>query len=62
MSEKVTVPMAVEKETPGTFRFKEDVREGQKAIIGTIYVPKATLDLLGFTSEKSIIVTVEVAE
>ena len=43
----MTVPFIVEKETPGTIRFKEVGDDKAKHKIGTLYVKKGTIDELG---------------
>jgi hypothetical protein len=45
------------KETKGTWQFKEDVTGSDPPFIGTLYVPKRTLDKLG--NPDSITVTLE---
>jgi hypothetical protein len=55
----LTVKMTVDKETPGTLRFKEDTAPGETAVIGTLYVPKASLKKIGVPQK--ILVTVEAA-
>ena len=52
------VVMAVAKETKGTFQFKEVVAGKEPAIIGTLYVPKRTLEIMGFDPAKSQAITV----
>ena len=42
----ITVIMTADKETPGTWRFKELPEKGKVPIIGQIYIPKATLEEL----------------
>lgn len=60
MSE-VKVKFEVEKETQGTFRFKEaDVVPGDKPILGTLYVPKPTLRQMDWHNGDDIIVTLNV--
>lgn len=55
-AQNVKAVMEVEKETPGTIRFKEQVAVGETAKIGTLYVPKATVAELG--NPKTILVVV----
>lgn len=50
-----------EKETKGTWRFKESgIGPVDTPIIGTLYVPKATLKTIGWTSGKALVVSLEV--
>lgn len=42
------VKMAFGKETKGTICFKEVVKDGSAPIIGTLYVPKKTLGIMGY--------------
>ena len=42
------VIMRANKETKGTIRFGEIVATGKDPIIGTLYVPKNTLNIMGF--------------
>jgi len=59
--DEVKVNFVVEKETPGTIRFKEaNVFPGDKPILGTLYVPKPTLKQLGWQAEQGITVTIEI--
>lgn len=58
MSE-LEVVMHKDKETPGTFRFVEEPAVGERALIGTLYIPKATVQKLGITD--TITVTVKAA-
>lgn len=55
----VTIPFTFEKETPNTFRFKEDgTGPDSRGLIGTIYVHKATFN----SQPKRISVTISVVE
>lgn len=42
------VKMAFNKETKGTVRFQEIVENGKDPIIGMLYMPKATLQIMGY--------------
>ena len=53
------VRMSVSKETKGTFQFKEIVSGKEPAIIGTLYVPKRTLEIMGFDPAKKQVITVD---
>lgn len=53
---KISAELFFEKETPNTIRFSEKVPEGERGIIGTIYVLKSALK---GTVPKSVKVTVE---
>lgn len=54
----VTVSFTVEKVTKNTIRFTEKLtNEYATPIIGTIYVPKATLGQIGYTDGKELCVT-----
>jgi len=44
-----------ERETKNTIRFAE-VPEGEETIVGTIYVPKATLKSLGWAEGKNLVI------
>ncbi len=57
--DKLVVRMTRDKETPGTVRFQEQPAPGTRALIGTLYVPKASVEALGIT--EAITVTVEAA-
>lgn len=51
------IELTFERETPNTIRFSEDVAEGERGIIGTIYILKSALK---GTIPKSVKVVVEV--
>jgi len=53
-----------ERETRGTFRFSEIVPEGilEEPKVGTIYVRKATLAMLGWKQGQTLAVTLEVRD
>lgn len=53
------VKMAFGKETKGTICFKEVVKDGSAPIIGTLYVPKKTLEIKGYEPGDGIIVQVD---
>lgn len=53
------VVMAVAKETKGTFQFKEVITGKEPAIIGTLYVPKRTLEIMGFDPAKKQVITID---
>lgn len=53
------VRMSVSKETKGTFQFKEIVSGKEPAIIGTLYVPKRTLEIMGFDPAKKQVITID---
>lgn len=55
------VIMSVAKETKGTFQFKEVVAPGNTALIGTLYVPKKTLENMGWAEGKDINISLAVA-
>lgn len=55
------VIMSVAKETKGTFQFKEVVAPGNKALIGTLYVPKGTLESMGWADGKDLNISIAVA-
>jgi hypothetical protein len=42
----ITVIMMIDKETPGTVRYKEIPVSGKTSKFGTFYIPKATLEEL----------------
>jgi len=51
------IELLFERETPKTFRFSENVAEGERGIIGTLYVLKSAFPK--GTVPKSVKVTVE---
>ena len=53
------VRMSVSKETKGTYQFKEIVAGKEPAIIGTLYVPKRTLEIMGFDPAKKQVITID---
>jgi hypothetical protein len=59
VSKGVTVKMTLDKETPGTMRYREEQAPGEPAVIGTLYVPKSTVKALGAPAK--IVVSVEPA-
>ena len=61
MPANVTVNFKPEKVTKNTVRFSEVLESEYAApIIGTIYVPKATLGQIGYTENNSLVVTLTV--
>ena len=57
----VTVTMAEEKQTKNTVRFAEKLESEYDApVIGTLYVPKATLKQIGYKGEGEIILEIAV--
>ena len=59
----VTVNFKMEKATKNTIRFSEVLEDELAApVIGTIYVPKATLGNIGWKEGKLLSVSVSVAE
>ena len=59
----VTVNFSMEKATKNTIRFSEILKDELSApVIGTIYVPKATLGNIGWKEGKLLSVSVSVAE
>ena len=50
-----------EKETKGTWRFKEaDVGPMDTPLIGTVYIPKPTLKAIGWSPDKALFVTLDI--
>ena len=57
----VTVTMAEEKQTKNTVRFAEKLESEYDApVIGTLYVPKATLKQIGYKGEGEIVLEIAV--
>lgn len=54
---KKVIQLVFEKETPGTFRYKEDPKEDEEIVIGTLYIKKGTFE--GETRPDVITVTIE---
>ena len=54
---KKIINLTYEKETPGTFRFKEEPDENDDVVIGTLYIKKRVFE--GKTRPESIKVTIE---
>ena len=58
--EKFTIVFDVEKQTPGTYRYKERFAEGDLPVCGTLYLKRTAVSQLG---EPAIItVTIQVGE
>lgn len=60
-AKSASVTLDFDRETKNTRRFVENDAQGQpveEPVIGTIYVPKATLDKIGGSDAKQIVVTV----
>ncbi len=49
------VIMNFDKETKGTIRFKEVVAKDSNPVIGVCYIPKATLNIMGYEDGDSIV-------
>jgi hypothetical protein len=62
MSEKpqVIATLVFEKDTRNTQRFQEHVAPGKLPVLGTVYVPKGTLDKLG--NPGSLVITIEAGD
>lgn len=59
MAKTVTVNFAPEKITKNTVRFTETLEtEFAAPVIGTIYVPKATLGTIGYAKGKTLTITI----
>lgn len=57
----VTVTMSEEKQTKNTVRFAEKLESEYDApVIGTLYVPKATLKQIGYTGNGEIVLEISV--
>lgn len=52
---QVQINFVFEKETPGTFRFKEVTPEGERPVVATLYVKKHAVP----TGTTSLVVTIE---
>jgi len=58
----ITLLFEPERETPGTWRYKEQPAEGTEPVIGTMYLKKHLLKAAGFTAPPgAIVVTVNLA-
>lgn len=56
----ITVEFKVEKMTKNTIRFAEVLESEYAApVVGTIYVPKATLGQIGYKEGKTLVLTLE---
>ena len=58
---KVEVIFDQDRETKGTFRFKEDANDNERPVMGSVYLRKDIYELLGVgdTDNNSIKITVE---
>lgn len=56
----ISVLLSEDKVTKRTLRFAEDVKEDEDKILGTIYVPKNTLEKIGYTKGDELEVTLSV--
>lgn len=56
----ISVLLTEDKTTKRTIRFAEDVKEDKDKILGQIYVPKDTLDKIGYTKGDELEVTLSV--
>lgn len=43
---EISVNLDLDRETKNTGRYIEDVPDGEKAVLGTVYIPKRTLERL----------------
>lgn len=57
---KEVIKLVFEKETPGTFRYKEQPEEGEEVVIGTLYIKKGIFE--GTEKPEAITVTIESTE
>lgn len=57
---KKVIKLVYEKETPGTFRYKEEPDENEEVVIGTLYIKKRVFE--GDTRPEKITVTIESEE
>jgi hypothetical protein len=61
MDKPVQVRFAEDKETTRTIRFQEKLEDPMDTpVIGTLYVPKATLKVLGYKQGAALVVTLAV--
>lgn len=56
--DKITIGLVRERETKGTFRYKEVADKVHPPVIGTLYIKKTAMERLGGVP-KEIIVTIE---
>ena len=56
----ISVLLTEDKTTKRTIRFAEDVKEDEDKILGTIYVPKKTLNEIGYKEGDELEVTLSV--
>lgn len=56
----ISVLLTEDKTTKRTIRFAEDVNEDEDKILGTIYVPKKTLNEIGYKAGDELEVTLSV--
>lgn len=56
----ISVLLTEDKVTKRTIRFAEDIKEDEDKILGTIYVPKATLDKIGYEKGDKLEVTLSI--
>lgn len=56
----ISVLLTEDKTTKRTIRFAEDVKEDEDKILGTIYVPKKTLNEIGYQEGDELEVTLSV--
>lgn len=56
----ISVLLTEDKVTKRTVRFAEDIKEGEDKILGQIYVPKDTLDKIGYEKGNELEVTLSI--
>lgn len=56
----ISVLLTEDKVTKRTIRFAEDIKEDEDKILGTVYVPKATLDKIGYEKGDELEVTLSI--
>lgn len=62
-NKSVSVKLVAAKVTKNTVRFEEELEsEFAQPVIGTLYVPKATLGAIGYKEGANIALTVSIAE
>ena len=58
--EKISATFRMEKMTKNTIRFEENVEnEFTAPKIGSVYIPKSTIGLIGWDDSKDLVITVE---